>query len=132
MADVDSKTQGGGVDVLIGEGLEQFIIALERVDQHARLGLEGEDHVMLGCEFEYFGNSVDKARKCFGPPRPIVNDAGPNRNAAGIEASGDLNRAAEKVDSSITGIRVWRDQRWFVLIPRVEQKPGARLDHALK
>src|SRR3954453_49380 len=103
MADVDSKTQGGGVDVLIGQGLEQFIIALESIDQHARLGLESQNHVMLGCEFEYFGDSIDKARKCFGPPCPVANNAGPNRNAACIEASGDVYRATEKVNSSITG-----------------------------
>src|SRR5436305_11463836 len=111
VADVDCEAKVRHVYVPISQDCEELLIAFERVDEHSRLRLEGHNDLALGCEFEDPGNSIGKSRKRLRPPCPVANDAGPDRNAAGINASGDIDRAAKKVNSPFTTIRVSANKR---------------------
>src|SRR2546430_991749 len=120
VADVDREAKGRRVYVSVSQDYEELLIAFERVDEHSRLRLDGHNDLAGGCEFEDPGNSIRKSRKRLRPPCPITNDARPNRNAAGIKASGDIDRAAKKVDSPFTTIRVCANERRLVLRARIE------------
>ena len=59
-----------------------------------------------------------------------MHDAGPQRHAIGVESGRDIDRPAQEIDPPGAAGRIGRDQRRFVLLAGVEQKPGAGFDDA--
>ena len=47
VADVDREPEAGGIDILRRQVAEQSVVAGERIDEHARLWLEGEIYALL-------------------------------------------------------------------------------------
>ena len=74
--------------------------------------------------------ALDQPGKRLGLPCPVVDDAGPERDAIGVQSGGDIDGAAEEIDPAGAGSRIGADERRLVLMQRVEQEPGAGFDDA--
>ena len=115
-----------------GKFVEQVGVAAQRVDEHAGLRLECQHDVPSLGVLQDFRQAGDEPRKCLALPCPVVDDAGPERNAIGVQVGGDVDRPAEKIDPPGAAGRVGGHQRRLVLGARVEQEAGAGFDDAAK
>ena len=130
VADVDREPQQVGLSAGRVEFGEEIGVAGECVDEHAGLGFEAEDDVLVGGVGQDFDQAGGEAVHCFAIPCPVFHGPGPKRNAIGVECGGDVDRPRKEVDAS--GASGWfgGNERRLVLDVRIEQETSAGFDNA--
>ncbi len=123
VADVEGEAEGSRC----AEGVSQALIAGEILDHHPRFGLESElDSCLLGRR-DHVGAAVNQQVPGEGAGDPGRYRPTPERHRFGAEIRSDTDRPPQQVQSPFPA--VGRCEGGAVLVPGVEQVPGARFDH---
>ena len=114
----------------MAEPLVELVESLERIDEHAGFGLEGElDVSLLGVAEQRF-YCLDQAVHPCVVVNGIGSTPGPKRDTFGLEDLGQVDGAAKKVEPDGAARGVGVHEGWVVLHPRVEQIARTGLDDA--
>ena len=123
MADVD-----GQVEQWMANSLVELGEALEGVDEHARLGFEGEPDVFGFRLGQDRANSFAQAIEGLLLVNVFPQNPRPKGNHRRVEPSGQVDRSAEKIDSHAAPRRIGVHQGGIVLFPRIQEKTRTGLD----
>ena len=107
---------------------EEPPVGLERVDEHARLGLEAQDDVAVGRVPQHGAERFGQAFEGLLVARVVAKDARPERDAVAFEESGGIDRPAEEIDPNLAIRGRGGDERRLVLDARIEQEACAGFD----
>ena len=122
VAEVERQAEPGRAP----DGREERVEGVEPVDEHPRLGLEAEDHVLRLGLLEHDEHSLHEPPPGLGAARAGRDGSGPDRDGLGAQLGGDGDRAAVEIEPPLAA--QIRDQRRLVLAAGVEQEARARLE----
>ncbi|GJE41972.1 hypothetical protein AEGHOMDF_1142 [Methylobacterium soli] len=104
-------------------------VIVEGLDQHAGLGLEAGHHPLLGRVGRDLGQACAQPDACRVRVDPRLRDPGPERDRLGFQDGADVDRPLQEADPAGARRGIGRHQGRLVLVLRIEEEAGPRLDH---
>ena len=126
MADVDGEPEVVGA----AQPIEELTRASERVDRHARLGLESQRHPPGRGVVEHGGEAAGEPAQDRCLVGRVADHARPERDAGRPQVDRDVDGPTEKIGPPLPSFAVGRHERRLVFLHGVEQMAGAGFDHA--
>src|SRR5207248_2417044 len=110
----------------VSHALMHFGEALHRVDEHARLRLEGEPHLTLDGVITELPAAFDKPLHEFAGRRIIAAGPGPEADRVRMEFLSDVHGPPQEIEPPRALRRLTTKQCRLMFVPGIEQEARAR------